>query len=64
MAAKFNIVKVSWGGEGSRRKESGPHSWPVAWRKADKLNREVSKDFKEGRYTYDIPLYEVEEIKG
>jgi hypothetical protein len=63
MATKFNIIKVAWAGEGGRRKVSGPHKWTVAWRQADKLNKQAMKDFKEGRIMYDVPIFEVEEIK-
>jgi hypothetical protein len=43
-----------------RRLESGPHSWPVAWRKAAALNKAARKAFAEGRSMYEVPEYVVE----
>ncbi len=56
-AAKYDVLRVSWG---QKRLVSGPHSWPVAWRAAAKLNAQARKDFAEGRITYDVPEYVVE----
>ncbi len=57
--SRFNVVRVSWG---ERRHVSGPHVWPVAWRKADKLNVQAREDFREGRVMYDVPEYVVEKV--
>ena len=55
---KFDITKTS---TMSSKEEfiSGPHKWTVAWRKADKLNKQAMKDFREGRTMYDVPEYHV-----
>lgn len=39
---------------------SGPHSWPVAWRKAAALNKQAREAFREGRNMYDVPEYVAE----
>lgn len=53
----YDVFRLSWG---QKRHVSGPHSWPVAWRTADKLNVQARKDFAEGRIMNDVPEYIVE----
>jgi len=53
----YDVFRVSMG---QKRHETGPHAWPVAWRKAAALNKAARKDFAEGRITYDVPEYVVE----
>lgn len=56
--AQYDVFRLSMGGQ--KRYVSGPHSWPVAWRKAAKLNAQARKDFAEGRTMYDVPEYVAE----
>ncbi len=59
---KYNVVKIGWGGSGKTTHVSGPHSWPIAWRKASKLNNEAREAFRTGRSMYDVPEFGTEEI--
>ena len=54
----YDVFRLSMGGQ--KRLVSGPHSWPVAWRAAAKLNAQARKDFAEGRHLYDVPEYVTE----
>ncbi len=57
----YNVIRVSTMGDApSRRRVSGPHTWPVAWRNAAALNVQARRDFAEGRVLYDVPEYVAE----
>ena len=57
---KYNVSRKSM--FGPERHVSGPHIWPIAWRKASKLNAQARKDFREGRTLYDVPEFVVKEV--
>jgi hypothetical protein len=56
---RYDVVRKSWGQE---RTVANALTWSRAWRYADKLNVEARRDFEEGKYTYDVPMFEVKEV--